>query len=88
MSRKCSELEAELEALKARVRALVEAPAERREAPAEEVESDRAPGPGTAVPVEFDELVNLLKQEVEGMQPLTCLAIFGLGVLTGRLLAP
>ena len=91
MSKNDPDLKAELEKLKAQVRALTEA--QRRsaeEVPRQEPEPDAASKPhltAAAIPVDFEELVELLHHELEDLNPLTALAIFGLGVLTGRLLA-
>ena len=85
------DLNAELEALKKRVRELSEAhgqaagsPAPEETEPSDDGEATDAKSP---LSMEFDDLVELLKGEIEGIPPLTCIAIFGLGVLTGRLLA-
>ena len=95
MPKKCQELEQELKALKARIRELSAAPqageASSAEAPPVEAAAHvkaAAKEVASHLPLDFDELTEVLKREVEGMNPLTCLAIFGLGVLTGRLLAP
>ena len=92
MPKKCQELEGELEELKARILALTASQAEVRSQAGEDASSETAEVHAHAlsglVPLEFDELVDALKGEVDDLNPLTCLAIFGLGVLTGRLLAP
>ena len=87
MSRKCAELEAELQELKALMRALAEKTPTPKEEPTVEVLQEPAVEAEGHVPPDFDELVALLKREVEDLHPMTCLAIFGLGVLTGRLLS-
>ena len=84
-----SDLKAELEELKAQVRALTEAQAQAAEVVPRmpPVGEAARPAAATAIPVDFEELVELLQHEVEDLNPLTALAIFGLGVLTGRLLS-
>ena len=88
MSPKNPDMDAELRALQEQVRALTAAQAARAAAecpPCAEQEAETAP-PAIELP-DFDELVASLKREVEDVHPMTCIAIFGLGVLTGRLLA-
>lgn len=91
MANKDPDLNAELEALKEQVRVLSEAqgqavqPTAPREAEPEAPEGET--DSKSPLSMEFDDLVELLKGEIEGLPPLTCIAIFGLGVLTGRLLA-
>ena len=86
MTSKKPDLEAELKALKAQVRELAQAQAtpETSASQGEEEEATESKGP---LSLDFDELVDLLKREIDDLPPMTCLAIFGLGVLTGRLLA-
>ena len=92
MPNESNELQAELEALKAQVHALTKAQEDCAEAIAAEgevLEEEVAHGAVSigGLTVELDELVELLKEEVEDVKPLTLLAVFGLGVLVGRLLA-
>ncbi len=78
------DLKAELDALKERVRALAETQA------ASEGEVDEASvpeGAGAQLTQQMDDLVELLKQEIDDIPVMTGVAIFGLGVLMGRLLA-
>ena len=90
MSPKNSDMEAELKALQEQVRALTAAQAARAEAaarPCEEEEKELEEEPRRVELPDFDELVASLKREIEDIHPMTCLAIFGLGVLTGRLMS-
>ena len=83
-----ADLEQELDALKERIRELATQPSEPA-APAETPRGVEAvAGLEIDLPTDFDGLMDALKREVEGLNPLTCLSIFALGVLTGRLLAP
>ena len=90
MSQKQANVEKELKALRAQVEALTraqaEAAAEASDAVHAEIDAPVEEESGAAT-LDFQELVDLLKHEVEDMNPLTALAIFGLGVLTGRLLS-
>ena len=87
MSNTRSGLNTELEALLARVRTLATAPQRSDEnAPSPPTEGVRKEA-GGSLSREFDELVEVLKREIDDLPPMTCLAIFGLGVLTGRLLS-
>ena len=89
-SRKCEELELELAALKERIKDLAAARPQAAAAstePPSTTEGDGGGDSGGGLPVDFDELMDALKREVEDLNPLTCLSIFALGVLTGRLLA-
>ena len=80
-------LNAELEALLERVRTLATTPQRSDEdAPSPSTEHVREEA-GGSLSREFDELVEVLKREIDDLPPMTCLAIFGLGVLTGRLLS-
>ena len=85
MSKTKSQLEAELKELKARMRTLTQAEeAASAPAPKEEVAPAESVG---SLPADFDELLDVLKHEIEEVPVMTGIAIFGLGVLTGRLLA-
>ena len=87
MSKTKSQLEAELKELKAHMRTLTQAQAEAAAAaPAVVEEEDPAEAHGNLA-AHFDELLDVLKHEVEDVPVMTGIAIFGLGVLTGRLLA-
>ena len=86
----------ELEKLRADVAALSEA---RREDAAKAAEAPRAPEPAAveeAAAVEasitdeqrsqLEELGDLLQQEIRDLPTITCLAVFSLGILMGRLM--
>ena len=95
MAKTKAQLQAELDELKERLRVLTEAQA--AEAAAREPEAEITPEPATVVDAEevedegggidFDELVDLLKREIDDVPVMTCLAIFGLGLITGKLLS-
>ena len=71
--------------------------AERRFRPAvapDQTAPTPAPEPEPAAPeaadrggVDFDELVDLLKKEIDDLPAMTALAVFGLGLVTGKLLS-
>jgi len=90
MSKTKSQLEAELKELKARMRTLTQQQAEAAAAAPAVVEEAPAEAPAEAhggLTADFDELIEVLKHEIEGVPVMTGIAVFGLGVLTGRLLA-
>ena len=84
MTNQESELRAELERMKAAVRAASETSPKPVETAPDEAAPD--PAPKAQPPADFEELIDALRRDVEELHPMTALAIFGLGVLTGRLL--
>jgi len=87
MSKTKSQLEAELKELKARMRALTQEQAEAVAAAPAVAEEESQPAAHAGLAADFEDLIEVLKHEVEGVPVMTGIAIFGLGVLTGRLLA-
>ena len=88
MSKTKSQLETELKELKARMRTLAEVQAEAvAAAPAAVAEEEAAPEAHSGLAADFEELLDVLKRDIEGVPVMTGITIFGLGVLTGRLLA-
>ena len=87
MSKTKSQLEAELKELKARMRTLTQQQAEAAAAAPAVVAEEAAVEAHGGLTADFEELIEVLKHEIEGVPVMTGIAIFGLGVLTGRLLA-
>ena len=86
------ELEAELADLKERLRSLAGVQADppggaSSVATDDEAASDGPSGSRGALSADLEELIDLLRREIDDLPAMTCLALFGLGVLTGRLLA-
>ena len=84
MAGKQQDLKAELDALKERVQALAQAQATDA---GEGEDEDAGASVGANLTQQMDDLVELLKQEIDDIPVMTGVAIFSLGVLMGRLLA-
>ena len=84
-----ADLEAELNALKAQVFAMraAQSQAAAGDDSARSSAEDAPEDEPLDVAAHFEELFEQLKTEIEDIPTMTGLAIFGLGVLTGRLLA-
>ena len=86
MAKTKAQLQAELDELKAKLAEVTAAQQAAKPAPAPEPEP-AAPEVTERDGVDFDELVDLLKKEIDDLPAMTALAVFGLGLVTGKLLS-